>query len=62
MPWAALPYERTEIKNKIKSNFGINGIPSIVVLNQNAQIVTEEGHVDLIEKGNGVIEEWLEKA
>ena len=58
-PWLALPYAMEERKHSIKCNFGVNGIPCVVVLNQRAQIVTDRGFFDIQELGIAAFKKWL---
>lgn len=43
MPWKALPYGNREGKNKLSSMFGVSGIPSLIILNSDFTVLTENG-------------------
>jgi len=47
MPWLALPYaDRTGV-SKLEGKYGITGIPSLVVLDANGDLVTTEGRAEV---------------
>merc|ERR1712139_535927 len=43
MPWEALPYEKRDAKKLLSDAFGITGIPTLVVLNNDGTLITKEG-------------------
>merc|ERR1712224_1066984 len=43
MPWLALPYNKRDEKAALSKAFGVNGIPSFVVLNSDGTVITTEG-------------------
>lgn len=43
MPWLAVPFSNSELRNKLCEDFGIRGIPSLVLLNADGTIITDEG-------------------
>ena len=46
MPWLALPY--TDTRNKVfKQQFGVTGIPTLIVLNKSGEVVTYDGRSDV---------------
>merc|ERR1712060_403428 len=47
MPWLALPYERRKEKELLSDTFGVQGIPSFVVLNPDGTLLTTEGRAKL---------------
>jgi len=42
-PWLALPYAQRDIKEKLSKKFKVDGIPTLVLLNGNAEVVTRNG-------------------
>ena len=57
MPWMALGY--TDSRNKVfKQQFGVTGIPTLVILNKNGEVVTYEGRGDVQSLREDCIEEW----
>jgi len=43
MPWEALPFEKRQEKETLSQAFGVSGIPSFVVLNNDGTLITTEG-------------------
>jgi len=43
MPWLALPYSKRIEKDELSSRFGVRGIPSLVLLDENLKTITTEG-------------------
>jgi nucleoredoxin len=57
MPWLALSYSDT--RNKLyKQQFGVTGIPTLVVLNKSGEVVTYDGRSDVQSMREDCIEEW----
>lgn len=61
MPWLALPYEKREEKETLSDTFGVQGIPSFVVLNPDGTVLTTEGCAKVTSdpKGESLPEGWL---
>jgi len=43
MPWTAVPFTDREQEQKLSKKFNIQGIPTLIVLNGEGQLVTEDG-------------------
>lgn len=43
MPWLALPYADRERKEELSNRFGVSGIPTLVLLDQERRVITTEG-------------------
>jgi nucleoredoxin len=43
MPWLALPYDDRAAKNELSKVFGIEGIPSLVLLDTDFSVITKKG-------------------
>jgi nucleoredoxin len=43
MPWLALPYSKREEKEQLSKLFGVEGIPTFVVLDKDFNVITTEG-------------------
>lgn len=43
MPWLALPYEERDRKAKLSKKFKVNGIPSLVILDDEGKVITTDG-------------------
>merc|ERR1712217_719412 len=61
MPWEALPFEKREEKGKLSDMFGVEGIPSFVVLNSDGTIITTDGRTKVMNdpKGESLPHGWL---
>jgi nucleoredoxin len=47
MPFAAIPYTDEQRIQNLKQRFGINGIPTLVVLDRRGEMVSFEGRTDI---------------
>jgi len=43
MPWAALPYSQRALKEELSEYFGVEGIPSLVLLDKDRSVITKNG-------------------
>jgi len=43
MPWLALPFSLRDKKNALSSKFGVRGIPMLVILGADGEVITTEG-------------------
>merc|ERR1712146_187872 len=43
MPWLALPFNQQIVKEKLSIKFGVQGIPMLIVLDGQGQVVTQNG-------------------
>jgi len=61
MPWLSLPYEKRNEKELLSDAFGVEGIPSFVVLNSNGTVITTEGRAKVMSdpKGDKLPNGWL---
>lgn len=46
MPWHAIPFSKRDAKQKLSEQFGISGIPTLVVLDGAGQLITKEGRAE----------------
>ena len=47
MPFCAVPYSDEQRIQNLKHRYGINGIPTLVVLDKKGEIISFEGRVDI---------------
>merc|ERR1719188_1717308 len=47
MPWLALPYERRQDQHTLSTLFGVDGIPSFVVINTDGTLITVDGREEV---------------
>lgn len=58
MPWLALPFENSAAKDALYQSFGINGVPSLVLVNKQGAPVNKEGRKDVTTMGPASVEHW----
>eukprot|EP00326_Haptolina_ericina_P001319 CAMPEP_0181225742 /NCGR_PEP_ID=MMETSP1096-20121128/31868_1 /TAXON_ID=156174 ORGANISM="Chrysochromulina ericina, Strain CCMP281" /NCGR_SAMPLE_ID=MMETSP1096 /ASSEMBLY_ACC=CAM_ASM_000453 /LENGTH=427 /DNA_ID=CAMNT_0023319003 /DNA_START=53 /DNA_END=1336 /DNA_ORIENTATION=+ len=61
MPWLAFPYGDSRIA-ALKAKFAVSGIPWLVVLDTEGNLVVNEADEDVSAKGPQAYQEWLAKA
>jgi nucleoredoxin len=61
MPWLALPYEKRKEKELLSDTFGVQGIPSFVVLSPDGAVLTTDGRSKVMgdPKGENLPDGWL---
>jgi nucleoredoxin len=59
MPWAALPYSLRKEKEALSKKFKVQGIPTLVILNPDGQVVTMDGRSALSEDPEGDAFPWV---
>ncbi|XP_064619329.1 nucleoredoxin-like [Lineus longissimus] len=58
MPWFAIPYKDSR-SEKLKRLFGINGIPTLVILDEEDRVITKNGRLELMRDPEGEDFPWL---
>jgi nucleoredoxin len=61
MPWTAIPYGDHRISN-LKQKYGITGIPTLVVINKEGEVISMEGRNDVQSNSSSAFEEWKKLA
>jgi nucleoredoxin len=61
MPWLALPYSDRTKKEALSKKFKVNGIPSLVILDENGKVITKDGRQALSEDPTGEEFPWKPK-
>lgn len=59
MPWLAIPYEDNDSRAQLTSLFGIQGIPSLILLNPDGTVITEDGRGEVNEDPKGLVSEGV---
>lgn len=65
MPFLAVPYADEQRIQSLKQRFGINGIPTLIVLDgarKPGELISYDGRADLQNHQEGAIEIWLKRA
>lgn len=50
MPWLALPYDKRELKEKLSGKYGVRGIPTLVLLNTEGELITTSGRSKIMDE------------
>mmetsp|Transcript_38755 Transcript_38755/g.101287 ORF Transcript_38755/g.101287 Transcript_38755/m.101287 type:complete len:157 (+) Transcript_38755:30-500(+) len=60
MPWAALPFEDRARKDALATEYGVAGIPSLIVLDGSGKLLSREGRQELLQSGSfqAALESW----
>mmetsp|Transcript_19040 Transcript_19040/g.42851 ORF Transcript_19040/g.42851 Transcript_19040/m.42851 type:complete len:285 (-) Transcript_19040:265-1119(-) len=61
MPWLALKYSDRKLKDQLSSMFGVNGIPSLVIVGPDGATITREGRGVVASDPEGVEFPWHPK-
>jgi len=62
MPWLAMPYANRAIKDKISKQFTVSGIPTLVILNANGELITTNGRDKVTNDPTGTNFPWAPKS
>jgi thiol-disulfide isomerase/thioredoxin len=57
MPWLALPYGDSH-KGKLAQKFHVSGIPKLVIIDENGNLITENGRGDVSKDGDDAFNNW----
>lgn len=58
MPWSALPFSDRTKKTELSTKYGVRGIPTLVVLDAEGNIITKEGVASLFGDEEGESFPW----
>ena len=58
--WLAIPHN-SELGAALKSKFGIQGIPALIVCKSDGSVITKEGRADVQKAGPEGMKQWLKK-
>jgi len=53
MPWLALPFADRDQKNKLSSKFGVSGIPTLVLMDSDGNVITDNGTSAVLSQPDG---------
>ncbi|CAF3281132.1 unnamed protein product [Rotaria socialis] len=60
MPWKALRYSDRERSKKLSKKFNVDGIPTLIVLLADGNLLTENGRNDIASKGAEAVRSWVQ--
>ncbi len=58
MGWPAVPYDRAKLLTLLQ-RFGVEWVPTLVVLDSDRDVVTKTGREDVVAEGAGAYDVWL---
>ncbi len=58
MPWYSVDYKETARIASLKQRFGINGLPTLVVLDHEGHQVADDGRQDILNNNLEALEHW----
>ena len=57
MPWVSIPFNAKE-RNQIAKNFKVNAIPTLIILDSNGKIISNNARFDVVKYKEKAIEQW----
>ena len=61
MPWLGVSCNEEGRVSSLKQKFGINGIPTLVITNQNGELISYDGRKDIQDGVDSALKTWLGK-
>lgn len=55
MPWLAIPYEEEAARVRLASLYAIRGIPSLILLNNDGSLITEDGRGEITDDPKAMV-------
>lgn len=55
MPWHSIPYTNTTLRQDLTECFNVRGIPYLVLIDKNGNIITENGRAEITEDPDGLV-------
>ncbi len=55
MPWLAIPYEDEDSRTQLTTLYGIQGIPTLILLNPDGSLITEDGRGEINDDPQGTV-------
>ena len=62
MPWLAVPYTDEARISSLKQRYGINGIPTMVILNNEGVLVSYDGRKDIQKDSSACLSKWEQES
>jgi nucleoredoxin len=61
MPWTAMPFSERAKKAELSGRYGVQGIPTLVVLNKDGSVITKNARQDMMGDPTGASFPWIPK-
>ena len=60
MPWLAVPFDDSETIKKLKTKYFVSGIPTLVIVDNEGNVLNEDGYLELSQSDDPVetINDW----
>ena len=58
MPWLALQFNDTAKASQLKTKYGVEQIPTLIVLNRECEVVNRNGRLDVMKEGEKAFTIW----
>jgi nucleoredoxin len=58
MPWLGIPFD-SPVGDQLAQEFGIQGIPALLIMNGDGSVATSEGRNHVRDQGNKCIDTWI---
>lgn len=58
MPWLAIPFQERNRINTITSYYQIRGIPNLIILDKDANVISHNGVLDVESRGVKAFKYW----
>jgi nucleoredoxin len=55
MPWLVIPFERDELRKELATSLDVQGIPSLVLVDADDRIITDEGRQEICDDPKGKV-------
>lgn len=62
MPWLSLPFDERDKKTELSRKYGVQGIPTLIVLDSNGNIITKKGREKVSEDKSGSDFPWYPRS
>lgn len=49
MPWLSIPFQQTAVRGELAQLYGVRGIPTLLLLDNNGHIITMDARTELAE-------------
>jgi len=62
MPWLAIPFDNTDVRESLSSHFDVSGIPTMIVMDaKNGNVISASGREDVMNHKSNVVNFWMAK-
>merc|ERR1712110_541325 len=62
MPWLTVPFSRRDVKEALSKQFKVQGIPTLVILDREGNVITTDGRSKVLSDPKGDAFPWVPKS